>query len=71
MASEGWRCPSCGSVYAPWVWKCSTCPPTYVVAPGTTTLPADIKIVPASEPYGTGDPIPPIGDNTCGRGDDE
>jgi hypothetical protein len=26
MTPEGWRCPSCGSVYAPWVAKCSTCP---------------------------------------------
>ncbi len=22
---EGWRCPVCGSVYAPWVMKCDYC----------------------------------------------
>lgn len=26
MTQQGWRCPSCGSVYAPWMAKCSTCP---------------------------------------------
>jgi hypothetical protein len=26
MTTEGWCCPSCGSVYAPWMAKCSTCP---------------------------------------------
>jgi predicted ATP-dependent serine protease len=26
MTQEGWRCPACGSVYAPWMAKCSTCP---------------------------------------------
>jgi hypothetical protein len=26
MTQEGWRCPTCGSVYAPWMAKCSTCP---------------------------------------------
>ena len=26
MANEGWVCPLCGSVYAPWQYKCTTCP---------------------------------------------
>jgi uncharacterized OB-fold protein len=23
--SEGWKCPGCGSCFAPWVAKCDTC----------------------------------------------
>jgi|WetSurSiteA1Bulk_404760.scaffolds.fasta_scaffold00002_16 hypothetical protein len=26
MENVGWKCPSCGACYAPWVWKCSNCP---------------------------------------------
>ena len=26
--NEGWKCPGCGSCYAPWVPKCSTCTDT-------------------------------------------
>lgn len=25
MSSEGWQCPKCGKVFAPWVWECSYC----------------------------------------------
>lgn len=25
MIQEGWRCPICGHVYAPWVTECSRC----------------------------------------------
>lgn len=38
MSGEGWKCPTCGSVYAPWVWKCSSCPGSSVGA--NTTSPA-------------------------------
>lgn len=24
--NEGWRCPQCGGVYAPWVFRCTKCP---------------------------------------------
>ncbi len=35
---EGWRRPSCGSVYAPWVGKCGICPVTISVST-TAALP--------------------------------
>jgi len=25
--AEGWRCPTCETVYAPWVARCMRCPP--------------------------------------------
>lgn len=34
---QGWVCPKCGRVYAPWVYTCAPCgnPPTYsTVTPG-------------------------------------
>lgn len=24
---SGWKCPGCGACYAPWMYKCSDCPP--------------------------------------------
>lgn len=25
---QGWECPKCGSVYAPWVFSCGRCAPS-------------------------------------------
>jgi len=25
--SQGWQCPACGGVYAPWMTKCTECKP--------------------------------------------
>jgi hypothetical protein len=38
MTPEGWRCPSCGAVYAPWMAKCSTCPIKVVRSGHTITI---------------------------------
>lgn len=27
MPPQGWQCPACGSVYAPWVARCTECKP--------------------------------------------
>lgn len=29
--TEGWKCPSCGAVYAPFVARCWDCPPSVSV----------------------------------------
>lgn len=42
MSSEGWRCPTCGSVYAPWVPKCRLCPGTDVTTTGSTMVRGDV-----------------------------
>jgi hypothetical protein len=41
MTQEGWRCPTCGSIYAPWMAKCSTCPVGSSVAASTITITQD------------------------------
>lgn len=47
---QGWECPKCGKVYAPWVASCTACvaapAPRY---PRPPTFPAPAK------PYSTGD----------------
>ncbi len=37
---EGWICPKCGSVYSPFVRKCSVCGPITVLTYSTTPDPA-------------------------------
>ena len=34
--AEGWRCPICESVYAPWMAQCTRCPPKVMVDRMTT-----------------------------------
>ena len=37
--TEGWRCPDCESVYAPWVAQCTRCPlTTFSTAASPVTL---------------------------------
>jgi hypothetical protein len=31
---QGWMCPGCGRVYAPWVYKCEHCGPKIVTTSG-------------------------------------
>lgn len=58
--NEGWKCPQCGKIYAPWVPSCEACIPV----PATTVIPPYIPSetqTPTSPPwYG----IPPK--VTCG-----
>jgi predicted ATP-dependent serine protease len=42
---EGWVCPKCGRVFAPWVGSCGYCQPGYITQPYTN-------------PSTTGDPVP-------------
>lgn len=34
---QGWVCPKCGRVYAPWVYTCAKCDPSTVTFPATGT----------------------------------
>jgi predicted ATP-dependent serine protease len=45
--NNGWICPKCGKVYAPWVSQCGYCNDKIVVQP----------VFPRKEPS-TGDPFP-------------
>ena len=39
MTNQGWECPKCGAVYAPWVFKCQTCPSVaHVTISGSTAI---------------------------------
>lgn len=33
---QGWECPKCHTVYAPWMAQCTSCPQTIVSSTGTT-----------------------------------
>jgi len=50
---EGWVCPRCGRVYAPWVAMCSWCS---LVTTGSITI--TYPETPGGMPR-TGDPLPP------------
>jgi hypothetical protein len=50
--NEGWVCPKCGRVFAPWVSQCSYCEP---FLPGSTKEP---NYCPLPTPS-TGDCLPP------------
>ena len=43
MTAEGWRCPQCGRVYAPWVYSCRDCPGMSTTNWSTWTYPAASK----------------------------
>ena len=48
--NQGWMCPTCGRVYAPWVFSCINCPPLQI-AGFTTTDPVDTTTtVPTNNP---------------------
>lgn len=70
MSQQGWECPKCGRVYAPWQPKCSTCVGASVTWPGTAS-PWPIPVSPTVDPgpareTTTGDPPPSrYGENTC------
>ena len=34
-AQQGWECPRCGKVYAPWMPSCTSCSAAVVVSGGT------------------------------------
>lgn len=38
--NQGWVCPTCGSVYAPWVFSCPSCPRQILL--GNTTSPGPV-----------------------------
>lgn len=48
MTQQGWECPRCGVVYAPFTPKCWTCPPT--VTTGGTNADAPLPEQPTREP---------------------
>ncbi len=55
---QGWSCPKCGKVYAPWVWECHGCNsgiPAY--QPGNTDYPFPGSD-PTTNPPGIGEQIP-------------
>ena len=56
--SEGWVCPICGGVNAPWVARC----PCEGKCLTYTTLTPQYQ-----PPYDTGDPLPPEPVTTCGE----
>jgi hypothetical protein len=53
--NEGWKCPQCGKIHAPWVPSCDACAMTTVVKvpgqPPNTGTPAPIYPVPPFEPF--------------------
>lgn len=71
---DGWRCPVCGTVYAPWVRQCSNCGPanpTKIVYKSNTS-PLDFNTYPdaTNTPYPISEPSTkePIGEekpSTC------
>ena len=54
MMNEGWKCPQCGRVFAPWVQECPYCSGQYV---GSDPSRTDDPIL--REPT-TGDPLPNV-----------
>ena len=80
MTQQGWECPKCGTVYAPWQPKCQTCVAgavtTAVTFPpcdhqwvsdtfGTRCMKCGQQSQYAPMCYDTGDEIPPKYENTC------
>ncbi len=41
---QGWECPKCGGVYAPWMAQCTTCPGVTFITAGTTTPEANAHV---------------------------
>lgn len=80
MSQQGWECPKCGRVYAPWMPSCSACPGVVITAPSVTIECEHLWVsdtfgtrcekcgVILSQPQpwtGTGDEIPPKYETTC------
>lgn len=59
MTQEGWRCPICGRVFAPWVPEC-----TYPHTTNKFNTQPEVRISQITWPHKdtlTGDPIPGLG----------
>lgn len=70
---DGWRCPVCGRVYAPWVRQCSNCGPKTEtnIRYATNTPPSINPYQPYATPYNTMEPstVEPMGDQKPTTGD--
>jgi predicted ATP-dependent serine protease len=62
--NEGWICPKCGQVFAPWVCKCDRCPIESNIQTGTGTNIHPWPPGPPREQY-TGQEAEPI--TTCDK----
>lgn len=68
FTQEGWRCPDCGTVYAPFVPACFKCPVPPITTPSTPRFPIT-PTTPSYPRYGTGDfPENPWPNITCHAG---
>jgi hypothetical protein len=55
--NEGWVCPKCGRVFAPWVSECKYCGPGMIPLTGFSY--PEPPPWPIPHPPSTGDPLPP------------
>jgi len=42
MSQQGWECPKCGQVYAPWMAKCQSCSGVVSITVGGVNTPVHI-----------------------------